>query len=195
MSSLFVAGPRIRLVPFGERFLTQRYVDWLNDADLMRHSEQRHRRHTMASNEAYFRSFDQPNRFLWAIIDRTDDLHVGNINAYLDANNGVADLGLLVGEKSRQGRGLGAEAWIGAMHAMFVGMGVRKVTGGCVAPNAAMLRIMHSAGMVEDGIRQRHLIIDGVAVDVIHRALFLDSFCQDQRYTVTSGSIEPNLED
>jgi Acetyltransferases, including N-acetylases of ribosomal proteins len=189
MNRLAVQGPRIRLLPFAERFLTQRYVDWLNDPDLMRFSEQRHRRHTMASNAEYVRSFDQPNRYLWAIIDRDDELHVGNVNAYVDANNGVADIGLLIGERGRQGRGLGAEAWMGAIHALFLGAGVRKITGGCAALNLAMIRIMQSAGMVEDGTRRAHVVIDGIAVDVVHRALFRDSFRHDKRFTVTSGSL------
>lgn len=187
MSQNLVQGPRVRLEPFDERFLTQNYVDWLNDAELMRYSEQRHRRHTMESNASYVLSFDHQTRFLWAIVDSRDEVHVGNINAYLDPWNRVADMGLLIGEASKRGQGLGLEAWVGAMHALFLMEGARKVTAGCAALNLGMLRIMQASNMCADGVRSRHLLIDGAGVDVIHMAMFYDSFCQDERYAVSPG--------
>lgn len=72
---------RLRLEPFAEPHLTERYVGWLNDPDVVRFSEQRHRRHTLASCEAYWRSFEgTPNHF-WAIVADDASLgHIGNIN-------------------------------------------------------------------------------------------------------------------
>lgn len=187
MSRVTINGPRVSLLPFTGEYLTQRYVDWLNDPQLMRFSEQRHRRHTPESNIAYARQFDHECRFLWAIVDRRDGAHVGNINAYLDRYNGVADIGLLIGEVSKQGQGLGREAWIGAIHGLFLAQGARKVTGGCAAANHSMRRIMESAGMTSDGIRVQHLLIDGAYVDVIHMALFIDNFSHDKSYTITAS--------
>ena len=41
---------RLTLTPFNtERHLTERYVAWLSDPDVVRYSEQRHRTHTLAS--------------------------------------------------------------------------------------------------------------------------------------------------
>lgn len=195
MSRVRVDGPRVTLMPFSERFLTQSYVDWLNDPELMRFSEQRHRRHTLESNAAYAAGFDHQTRFLWAIVDRRDGVHLGNINAYFDRPNGVADIGLLVGHVSKQGQGLGGEAWIAAMHALFVIEGARKVTGGCAASNVPMRRIMERAYMRDDGVRFRQLVIDGVGVDVIHMAMFHDSFSQNDRYIITPGHQAGKRED
>lgn len=184
MSRVRIEGPRVSVRPFAADFLTQRYVDWLNDPVLMRYSEQRHRYHTLESNQAYAAGFDQQTKFLWAIVDRQDDAHIGNINAYIDRSNGVADIGLLVGDRARQGRGLGGEAWMGVMHALFIVERVRKITGGCAATNASMRRIMERAGMVDDGIRSRQLIIDGIGVDMIHMAKFHDKFSQENSYVI-----------
>lgn len=188
MSRNVVHGPRVRLEPFDERFLTQSYVDWLNDPDLMRYSEQRHRRHSLESNAAYAQSFDHQTRFLWAIVDTRDDTHAGNVNAYFDPRNLVADVGLLIGEASKRGQGLGLEAWVGALHALFLSEGARKVTAGCAALNQGMLRIMRASNMHADGVRSKQLLIDGAGVDVIHMAMFSDSFCQDERYAVSPAA-------
>ena len=42
--------PRLRLEPFAEAHLTERYVRWLGDPAVMKYSEQRFRTHTLACN-------------------------------------------------------------------------------------------------------------------------------------------------
>jgi [ribosomal protein S5]-alanine N-acetyltransferase len=36
---------RLLIVPFSEKHLQEKYVGWLNDKELMRYSEQRHKKH------------------------------------------------------------------------------------------------------------------------------------------------------
>jgi len=164
---------RLRLVPFGEEFLTPRYVDWLNDPQVVRFSRQRHSVHTLESCRRYWQSFHgTPNR-LWAIVEAAEGLgHIGNLSASIDPRDEVADLGILIGERGAWGRGYGAEAWKAVCRHLFEGQGVRKITAGTYATNLAMLGIMRAAGMADDGRRRRHALVDGGAVDVIHAALF-----------------------
>lgn len=173
MSRAIVTTPRLRLEPFENRHLSLRYVGWLNDPEVVRFSEQRHRHHTMETNAAYVRSFENSPHYLWAIVERESDLgHVGNISAYVDGANGTADVGILIGDKRAWGRGYGGEAW-NAVCAFLLHEGrMRKVTGGTVATNAAMLAIMRRAGMREDGRRIRQMIVDGGEVDLVHMAMF-----------------------
>jgi RimJ/RimL family protein N-acetyltransferase len=164
---------RLVITPFAEWHLTDRYVAWLNDHELMRYSEQRHKTHTLASCRAYWRSFvDTPNYF-WAIEETTKGLgHIGNINAYVDQNNGLADLGILIGSPQAKGQGYGQEAWAGVCDFLFQEIGLRKITAGTLALNRAMLMLASKVGMVEDGVRRRHYLCDGVEVDVVYLALF-----------------------
>jgi RimJ/RimL family protein N-acetyltransferase len=164
---------RLVMTPFAERHLTHRYVAWLNDRELMRYSEQRHKTHTLESCRAYWRSFaDTPNYF-WAIEETTNDLgHIGNINAYVDQKNGLADLGILIGSSQAKGQGYGQEAWAGVCDFLFQEIGLRKITAGTLALNRAMLSLARKVGMVEDGVRRKHYLCDGVAVDVVYLALF-----------------------
>lgn len=154
--------------------MTDRYVGWLNDPEVVRFSEQRHRRHSRASAEAYMRSFEGTPHYFWAILTKDQSMHVGNINAYVDAANGVADIGVLIGEKAVWGRGYGGEAWTAVCRFLLEEEGMRKVTGGTLSANAGMLAIMRRAGMLPDGVRLRHAVVDGQAVDMVHMALFRD---------------------
>ena len=166
---------RLRLVPFAERHLTQRYVCWLNDRNLMRFSEQRHRIHTLESCRCYVQSFvNTPNRF-WAIEEEHELGHIGNISVYIDEKNGLADVSILIGEAAARGNGYGQEAWDAACRYTLSEVGMRKVIAGTMAGNLAMRAVMERSGMVPDGMHRRHYICEGREVDLIYMALFRDS--------------------
>jgi RimJ/RimL family protein N-acetyltransferase len=49
---------------------------------------------------------------------------------------------------------------------------VRKVTGGTLRCNAAMVRIMQACGMQPDGVRAGQELVDGEPQDVLYFARF-----------------------
>lgn len=158
---------------FKEEYLSERYVGWLNDPEIVRYSEQRHREHTIESCRQYMNSFQGTPHFFWAVFKSHDrPEHIGNINAFIDPHNLTADIGIMIGERTIQGQGYGAEAWLGVCGFLFETQNIRKITAGTISTNIPMIRLMKKAGMVEDGIRKRHYIYDGKEVDVIHMALF-----------------------
>jgi ribosomal-protein-alanine N-acetyltransferase len=175
--------PRLRIEPFAvERQLSARYVGWLNDPELTRFSEQRHRQHTLESCRQYAASFDDTPHYFWAVlaVDPTRPAldHIGNMNAYVTPAHGLADVGILIGERAAAGRGYATEAWMAVCDFLLRTAGLRKVTAGCLAVNAAMLRVMDRAGMQEDGRRLRHHLWNGQEVDVVHRALHRDAWLE-----------------
>jgi len=171
--TLEIRTGRLTIAPFQERHLAERYVNWLNDRELMRYSEQRHKKHTIATCRAYWHSFNGTPHFFWAIEEQQQGLgHIGNINAYVDERNQLADIGIVVGEQKARGQGYAFEAWRAVCEYLFSTVGTRKITAGTMANNTAMLKLMQRAGMVEDGVRRRHYLSDGIEVDIVHRALF-----------------------
>ncbi len=165
---------RLLLLPFSEKLhLTARYVSWLNDPEVVRFSEQRHRRHDAGSCREYVRTFTAAGHHIWAIAARDASLgHIGNITATLDSPNGLADVAILIGERKAWGSGLGGEAWIAVCDWLLRSAGTRKVTAGALAANKAMVAIMEKAGMQPDGCRKGHYLVDGQPVDMIHAALY-----------------------
>ena len=172
-TSHILETPRLRLEPFAERHLSTRYVAWLNDPQVVRYSEQRFQTHTLESCRAYWQSYvDTPHCF-WAIIAKEGALgHIGNINAYIEPNHGVADLGILIGERHALRQGFGSEAWSAVCAYLFSSGTARKISAGCLAANLPMTSIMKRAGMVPDGVRLDHYLFDGKPMDIVHSALF-----------------------
>ena len=174
MNSDTITTARLNIVPFQQEHITQKYIDWLNNKQLMRYSQQRHQLHSVETCSEYVKSFDHETSFLWAILYAADNnQHIGNVSAYLDTKNSVCDLGLLIGNPNLQGIGIGYEAWASCIEYFQVKKAVRKITGGCMAKNSAMLSIMKKSGMQDDGIRKQQFRLDGDFVDAIHMAIFL----------------------
>jgi [ribosomal protein S5]-alanine N-acetyltransferase len=177
---LQIVTPRCRLDPFRSDHLTERYVGWLNDPEVVCYSEQRHFKHSLKSCREYAQSFDAGANYLWAII-RTDvaDIHIGNINAYVDVANRTADIGVLIGDKSVWGLGFGVEVWRAVCRYLFDELKLRKLTAGTAANNLGMLGIMRKAGMREEARRARQLLMAGSEVDMIYAAVFREDFSPD----------------
>ena len=168
-----IMTPRLRIVPFSEEYLTTRYVGWLNDPEVVRYSEQRHRKHTLESCRQYWQSFSGSPNYFWAITAQSEGVrHIGNINAYVDEANSVADVGILVGERAVWGKGYGLEAWKAVCDYLLNEAGVRKVTAGTLATNKGMLSVMERSGMRPDGCRVRQTLMEGVEVDIVYTAIF-----------------------
>lgn len=163
---------RLRLEPFCEQFLTSQYVGWLNDPEVTAFSNQRFSTHSLDSCRSYVESFEGSKNWLWAIIRKSDSQHIGNLCATIESEHGVADLSILIGERSCWGGGFGREAWQAGIDFLFNELGMRKVTGGTLACNHGMLRVMAKCGMEEEGRRLRHYIVDGKEVDIVYFGIF-----------------------
>lgn len=164
---------RLTICPFEKKHLNQRYVDWLNDREVVRYSEQRHKRHSIESCTAYWEQLKTSSSLYWAI--EAKDLgqkHIGNITAHIDCSNKVADVGILLGEKSIWGQGYGREAFGAVCNFLLAQAGIRKVTAGTMAANLGMRGIMRQLGMRDDGYRKNHFLLDGKQVDAVYGALY-----------------------
>ena len=164
---------RLTLTPFNtERHLTERYVAWLSDPDVVRYSEQRHRTHPLASCRHFAEGFKAGPGHLWAIERRDNGLHIGNIHADIDPRNSLADVAILIGERTVWGQGFGFEAWNAVLGWLLGDGGIRKVVAGCMRDNAAMRAIMKASGMTDDGVRQGQYLLDGKPQDLVFTARF-----------------------
>jgi|SRR3989338_5860766 len=168
---------RLKIIPFSKEYLTPRYISWLNDPEVVRYSNQRFQTHTLESCIEFLKSFENSNNFFWAIINQDKNLgHIGNVTAYVDIFNKVADIGILIGEKSAWKQGYGIETWLAICDYLFNKVKLRKVTAGTAAKNKAMLGIMRCAGMKEDGRRIKQCLIDNKPIDHVYAALFREEF-------------------
>ena len=175
MEAPVLTTKRLVLRPFERSDLTDRYVSWLNDPQAVRHSEQRHRRHTRATCETYRNAMEERGDWFLAMLLRNRvPHHVGNLSVTFDRPNRTADLAILIGEADARGQGLGLEAWSAVLGDLLGRAAIRKVTAGTMAENEAMIALARRSGMAEEGRRPRHFLVDGREVDLVSFARYAE---------------------
>lgn len=139
-------------------------VGWLNDPEITKYSEQRHKKHTIRTQMSYIRKTE----LLWGIY-RMDTMGlIGSISAHYDSPNNVANVGIMIGDKENMGKGFGFEAWKTVCDDLMYFGSVRKIEAGCMAINRPMMSICSKYGMMEEGRQQDHFIYRDFAVDLVH---------------------------
>jgi len=143
-------------------------VEWLNDREVTRYSEQRHQRHTQETQRTYLLDMHAPHKYMEIYCDNT---LIGTMTAHVDENNSVADIGILIGNRSYWGNGYGSEAWSGLCH-WLLDNGVRKIEAGTMACNYPMLNVFRKTQMIPEGRREGHFLFEKRLVDLVYYAKF-----------------------
>ena len=165
-----LTGKLVRLQKFTAENLTNEYISWLNDFDVVRYSNQKFRQHNQATCRDYFNSFENSDHIFVAIYQ--DTKFIGTMTAYISQIHQTADLGIMIGNRQYWGKGIGKDAWTTLMQGLFDQCQLRKITGGTLKCNKAMVNIMVGSGMQPDGIRIDQELVDGNPVDLLYFAKF-----------------------
>lgn len=161
------------IAPFRAELLCERYVDWLNDPDVVRYSEQRHRVHSLQSCSGYWQMVKSTNDLFLSIelIDHAPR-HIGNMSVSIDGPNKSADLSIMIGDKSVWRQGYASKAWIAIVNVLLYELGFRRVTAGTMEVNEPMLRLLKRSQMDIDCIRPRHFLWENQEVSLVCASRF-----------------------
>lgn len=158
---------RLLLMPplMHEGMNVDHFLKWLNDPEVVEYSEQRHRKHTKSSQYDYLSTFDGHNSYLWEI--RLEHAPIGSVSVYRNHPNRVANIGIMIGEKGKQGQHYACEAWEAVCNWLFKD-GVRKLEAGCMASNKPMIRVLEKTGFVYEGRLHGHFLLEGRPEDAVY---------------------------
>jgi len=157
---------------FTHNDITESYISWLNDTDVVRFSNQRFKQHSYQTCLRFFEGFDWSNALFIAIWHQESNKMIGTMTVYSSHYHQVADIGIMLGEKPYWGKGFGKDAWQAILNLLQKHSDLRKITGGTLSCNKSMINVMQSAGMTEDGRRKSQELVDGTAHDIVHFAWF-----------------------
>ena len=173
---MIIEDKDIRLRKFIKEDVTNKFVAWLNDPRVVKYSNQRFLNHSRQSCLDYVDSFVGTENIYLAIEDTNSRMLHGSITAFRQDHHGTADIGIMVGNRLAWGRGIGYKAWILLMNYLIKQLKVRKVTGGTLRSNLAMVRIMEKSKMKLEAVRQEHELVDGVPEDILYFCKFSREF-------------------
>ena len=162
-----IQGKTIELINFNENNISDDYISWLNDSVVTQYSNQRFYSHDYESCKKYLQSFEKSKNLFLAIKVKKTSVFIGTLTVYFNLEHGVADIGIMVGNRAEWGKGYGQDAWNSILAWLLDQESIRKVTAGTVACNIAMRSIIEKSGMKIEGVRNEHEIVKGIPEDVI----------------------------
>ena len=146
-----------------------KYVSWLNDADVNQYLESRFVPHTLEGARLYvLEHIGNPDEAFLAICTNPSGKHIGNIKiGPIDRVHGTAGIGLMIGDKSEWGHGYATESIALATNFAFEGLGLRRLTAGAYRENEASTRAFERCGYKIEGVLREHRVSGDRATDVI----------------------------
>lgn len=176
MSSELIKSRNLTINIFDNSDITNEYIQWLNDPEVVRYSNQRFQTHTKESCKEYFKSFIGTNNLFLSIYLNRERVSIGTMTVYVNHNHSTADIGIMIGNKKYWGRGFGKEAWNLVMSYLFFNKKIRKITAGAIDRNIAMIELMKKTGMKPDGVRVKHELFQDNEHDILYFAVFNNNF-------------------
>jgi [ribosomal protein S5]-alanine N-acetyltransferase len=153
------------------------YVAWLEDQRINRFLESRFARHDLASTREFVAQMcDSPKQLMLGIRSlELGGLHIGNIKiGPIDSTHGLGEIGILIGEPSAWGKGIGRAAIARVVEIARRDLGLRKLTAGCYASNVGSEKAFRAAGFEVEGVRRRHFLLDGQPEDLTLLGYWID---------------------
>ena len=183
-----IVGSAVSIKPFNcENIYSKEYLGWLRDHEVLltlNLTSYLHKPIDIDEVEQYCHALlESANDMFCAIHERQTDAFIGTCKiGGIDEFSGVADIGVMIGEKRLWGKGIGSETVSLLSEFAFNEMKLRKLTGGAMSSNKPMLNIFDRLGFVKEGVRRQQDRVGSVFVDHILLGCFKDEFTPLLKY-------------
>lgn len=118
----------------------------------------------------------QQGELIWIIASQKDDSCVGHVGFYgIEVVNRSAEWGILVGDSSLHGLGLGRKCLDVTVDYGFSVLNLRRIALSVLSTNTRARRLYEGAGFEEEGVRRQAVFRHGQYVDVVEMALLKHS--------------------
>ena len=158
----------IRVVDFKSKHITENYISWLNDEDVVKYSEQRHVVHNFDNVTKYFNDkLNSDDYFLAIEFFDKEWIHIGNIGVSVNKPNNLADVSIIIGEKKYWGKGIALIAWKLVLDMLLKKLKFRLVTAGTMELNEPMLKIIKKSEMKIDAVLPARFDFNGKYISMV----------------------------
>jgi len=145
------------------------YLNWMNDEEVTEFLESRWNSYTLNDLKEYVRMMSEnPNNFFFGIYLNDNNEHIGNIKiGDINQYHKYADIGIVIGDKKKWGRGYASEAITLATKYAFKTLHLNKVFAGIYENNIGSYKAFLKANFYDAGRLKKHLMYKGKYVDKI----------------------------
>lgn len=164
---LLTARRNIALKELHPDDVTEDYVSWMNDPEVVLYTEQKFMSHTVETVTQFVHEMWQAEHcFLFGIF--MDDQHIGNIKlGPVNRYHQHAALSYIIGDKKCWGRGVASAAIAAVTVFGFSKIGLRKIWASSFDENTASIKALEKNGFMIEGCLRQQLMINGKCADQI----------------------------
>ena len=163
----------IKLKPLTENDITEDYINWMNDLDITRYTEQRFQTHTFESVSNFLKhmSSSKSNLFFGIFFDKKHigSIKIGSINFF----HNTADISYLIGSKNSWGKGIATLSIKIMLSIGFKNLKLKKITAGVYKKNIPSIRVLEKNGFTCEGNLKQQFLCGQERVDGLIYAKFL----------------------
>ena len=144
-----------------EKDVGQDYVEWFLDAEISQFSKNQNTRFTIDGQKEYVRNcLSNADIDLYGIFD--DNRHIGNILiSGFSSVHKKAEITYVVGSRKYHGKGVGSFAVLEMTKKAINVYKLKKLFAGVVDGNIGSRRVLEKNGFVLEGIRNKHIFLNG----------------------------------
>jgi len=167
-------GDHIYLRRLKETDISEKYVSFFSNPELVKYMYQSPRKVDLKSLRAELQTGEETGQFhLYGIFDKTNHSCIGNLRiGYMNHAQKNSDLSIFIGDTGYLGKGLAQEALRLGNQASFEIYDFRKLHSGMFEANIASIKAYLKTGWVIEGRLRGQYWVEGKAMDRIAVACF-----------------------
>ena len=174
-SNLDLKTKRLHLRIFKVSDITPKYVEALNNKEIIGLTESRYRSWSLNEVKKYVK--DKANNpgqsVLIGIFVSDGKRHIGNIRLHsFSEHNKRVEVGTLIWDKRQWGKGYATEALEEVINYFFEKLKLHKICAEYYSVNKGSEKIFKKLGFKKEGIFKDHFIVEGKYIDAIRIAKF-----------------------
>ena len=147
---------RLSLKPLNKYFLSQDYVNWLNDEEVNRYLESGGD-YTLEKLDGYLEEVERNPKYFWAIILKETNKHIGNIKIDpIDLNHLFGEYGIMIGDRRVWGKGVAKEVSETIIDFCFNTLNFKKINLGVKKSNLKAIRLYKKLGFIVENQSKPH---------------------------------------
>lgn len=152
------------------------YLNWMNDYEVVRFTEQRYRKHKMSDVKKFVKSKINSNtEYLYGIfLKNKKNIHIGNLKiGPIDKFHKTAEISYLIGDKKLWNKGLGSLALKKGIILSKKKFKLKKLIAGTYESNKASIKILKKNKFKKEGILKSNIIFEKKRINKLIFGLIL----------------------
>tara|TARA_B100001094_G_scaffold333136_1_gene408928 strand:+ start:3181 stop:3729 length:549 start_codon:yes stop_codon:yes gene_type:complete len=152
---------KILLKVLTQNDVSESYVEWLNDYEVTKFTEQKYFRHTLESTKTFVcQKYDSESDLLFGIF--FDGTHIGNIKlGSIKFEHMSTEVSYFIGEKEFWGKGIASKCVETVVHFAVTELDLKKINAGYYENNTGSAKVLQKCGFVVE----RNIISNAIFED------------------------------